>query len=209
MQAMFQKLVEENARLWAEKQMTGFGGQHPANAPGGPGYGPCQPMSSMMALASAGQPTSSTMGSLWEKMKTTVHHPPDGGLLRGLTPPPSPAPVQGGLSRVVQEVKTNLLDVFNGASTEVKNEPAAMSSQQHPGGEQRHGMGHQAGGHGGHGRDPPDQPLPSNVVGQNGGGDPPMQQGQGGPSNGGHLGGDHPGGGHPGGGPPSGPPGGH
>ena len=149
MQAMFQKLVEENARLWAERQMTGFGGQHPANAPGGPGYGPCQPMSSMMALTDAGQPSSSTMGSLWEKMKTTVHHPPGGDLLRGLTPPPSPAPVQGGLSHVVQEVKTNLLGVFNSASTEVKNEPAAMSGQQHPGGEQGHGTGHQAGGHGG------------------------------------------------------------
>ena len=59
---MFQKLVEENARLWAEKQMTGFGGQHPANAPGGPGYGPCQPMSSMMALTDAGQPSSERYG---------------------------------------------------------------------------------------------------------------------------------------------------
>ena len=80
-----------------------------------------------------------------------------------------------------------------------------MSSQQHPGEGQGHGMGHQAGGHGVYGRDPPEQPpVPSNLVGQNGGGDPPTQQGHGGPSNGGHSNNGPPGGAPPGGGPPGG-----
>ena len=71
MQAMFQKVMEENARLWAENQK--FGVQHPATAPGDG----C-PEGWYHGSASTAP---NTMGSLWEEMQTTVQEPPGGDLL--------------------------------------------------------------------------------------------------------------------------------
>ena len=100
----------------------------------GTSFTPTQPMGSQ-SLGTMDQSSMSTapdtMGTLWEKVKTTVQNPVGGDLLRGLMPEPQPSGlVQEGLSHVVHaatDVKASLLGIFNGVSGGVQGDSAGST----------------------------------------------------------------------------------